>query len=145
MLMAIIFGYLPLDVAGNLFVTGKFSGTKKFGETTLNQSNDGFFMAKLGNATSETFVVKTGLNQFRAYPNPFSDKVQIKFQSHVNTNARIDIYDATGRKLKTLLNQYVSAKQENEVEFIPESGTSGLYLCKITLNDKVYHVKLIRH
>ncbi len=87
----------------------------------------------------------TELSQFRAYPNPFSDKVQIKFQSHANTNARIDIYDATGRKLKTLLNQYVSANQENEVEFIPEPGTSGLYLCKITLNDKVYHVKLIRH
>ena len=84
------------------------------------------------------------LDNFKTYPNPFNDRLNIEFKSLENTHARIDIFDMTGRKVKTLLNQQISEGNHYQVEFRPESEASGFYMCQITLKSKVYHIKLIR-
>jgi hypothetical protein len=43
----------------------------------------------------------------KVYPNPFSDKLRFEFVSPESANARIDLYDMTGRIVKTVFEQPV--------------------------------------
>lgn len=99
------------------------------------------------NVTDPTNLINIEMgeaNYLRTYPNPFSDRVYIEIESPKQTHARVDIFDMTGRRVKTLIDKQISAGSSYQFEFIPETEASGFYICQIKLDDKVYHSKLIR-
>ena len=77
------------------------------------------------------------------YPNPFTDRVQFEFVSPEPVNARIDVYDMTGRMVKTVFEGPVEGGVNYNAEFKPQSEISGFYLYRMTLGEAVYNGKLI--
>jgi len=92
--------------------------------------------------SAEILSDKTEFN-LNVYPNPFQDKVLFHFISPENVSAQIDVYDITGRKVKTLFNDFLKEGVTYTVIFEPEASISGIYIYRMTLGDEVVHGKLL--
>ena len=79
----------------------------------------------------------------KVYPNPFTEKLRFEFVSPETVNARIDLYDMTGRLVKTIFEQPVEASTRYEAEFRPDAIVSAMYIYRITMGDTVYNGKVI--
>jgi hypothetical protein len=79
----------------------------------------------------------------KVYPNPFSDRLRFEFVSPESVNARIDLYDMTGRLVKNIFEQPVEGGVSYEAEFRPETIISGMYLYRVTLGETVYNGKVV--
>ncbi len=79
----------------------------------------------------------------QVYPNPFTSRVQFRFASPENVQARIDIFDMTGRAIQTIFEGPVKGGVEYTAEFKPQSKISGIYLYRMTLGDAVFNGKVV--
>ena len=68
------------------------------------------------------------------YPNPFNPSTTIKFNLPKSSDVRIEVYNATGQKVQTLLNKKMSAGN-HQIEFNAGDLASGVYLYKIEAGD----------
>ncbi len=73
--------------------------------------------------------------EFKAYPNPFSDRLHFEFSSPVSINARIDIYDLTGRYVNTVFDGPIKGGVTYTSEFIPTTQISSVYIYKMTIGE----------
>lgn len=76
-------------------------------------------------------------------PNPFQQQTTIRYQLKENTNARIDLYDLTGRHLLTLAEGYHQAG-EHEVELCGSTLSCGIYFYRLRQNGESQTKKLLR-
>jgi hypothetical protein len=83
------------------------------------------------------------LIDLKVYPNPFSDRLRFEFVFPESVNARIDLYDMTGRMVKTIFEQPVEGGVSYEAEFRPEAIISGMYIYRVIMGDAVYNGKVI--
>jgi hypothetical protein len=83
------------------------------------------------------------LNALKVYPNPFSDKLRFEFISPETVNARIDLYDMTGRKVKTVFEQSIEGGVSYETEFIPEVVIKAVYIYCVIFGDAIYTGKVV--
>jgi hypothetical protein len=60
-----------------------------------------------------------------------------------SVNARIDLYDMTGRLVKTIFEQPVEADVWYEAEFRPETEISGIYIYRVTMGENITNGKVI--
>lgn len=67
------------------------------------------------------------------YPNPFWTSTTISFFVAENSRITIELFDLTGRKIKTLFNNYPGAGSYKTV-LHREQLKSGIYLLRITMN-----------
>ena len=69
------------------------------------------------------------------YPNPFNPDTDIKFSIHEAGNVRIDIFNSKGQKVRTLINEYMSANFYNVVWNGKDTSgfnvSSGVYFYKM--------------
>ncbi len=65
------------------------------------------------------------------YPNPFNPETMISFQIPANGNIRLEVYDALGRRVKSLMDEWVQAG-EHTVSFNASRLVSGAYLYRMT-------------
>jgi predicted glutamine amidotransferase len=79
----------------------------------------------------------------KVYPNPFSDRLRFEFDSPESVNARIDLYDMTGRLVKTIFEQPVEGGVRYEAEFRPETIISGIYIYRMVIGEAVYNGKVV--
>jgi hypothetical protein len=77
------------------------------------------------------------------YPNPFSDGLRFEFVSQESVNARIDMYDMTGRMVKTIFEQPIQDGVSYKAEFRPEAVISGMYIYRVTIGDNITNGKVI--
>lgn len=82
-------------------------------------------------------------NRYEVYPNPFSESVMFEFVPAESVKARIDIYDLTGRMVKTVCDQSVEAGVSYNAVFTPEKKVSGFYFYRMTLGNEVFNGKVI--
>ncbi len=68
------------------------------------------------------------------YPNPFNPSTSIKFTMPKGDNVKLVIYDALGREVKTLVNEFRNAGVYN-VNFDASSLSSGVYFYRIQAGD----------
>jgi hypothetical protein len=64
------------------------------------------------------------------YPNPFNPKTTIEFDLPKASDVRIEVYNITGQKIQTLLNEKKPAGS-HQVEFNAEKLSSGVYFYRI--------------
>lgn len=76
------------------------------------------------------------------YPNPFNPVTKIKYDLPESRFVSIKIYDALGREVKTLLNEFINAGF-HELDFNGEDLPSGLYLYKIQAGSFSRAMKMI--
>ena len=72
---------------------------------------------------------------FYCYPNPLSSTGIIFYELNKRANLKIDLYDLSGRKIKTLFNNF----QEAGNSYLPWSASSlanGMYIIKLQVDDE---------
>lgn len=89
--------------------------------------------------------VVTGVNQiaaqeitFNVYPNPASDAITIDFSKLSSSAATIELYDAMGRKVKTVSNIKATSYTLNR-----DTLANGIYSVNIITEDKVFSKKIM--
>ena len=85
----------------------------------------------------------TGINEstsikepnFYCYPNPVSSTGTVFYGLNKRANLKIDIYDLSGRKIKTLLNNFREAGKLN-LPWNASSLANGMYIIKLQVENK---------
>jgi hypothetical protein len=98
---------------------------------------------KSGYVVSDEFEPVVKMGDLKVYPNPFSEKLRFEFVSTESVNARIDLYDMTGRMVKTIFEQPIEAGVSYEAEFRPEAIISGMYIYRVTMGDNITNGKVV--
>jgi N-acetylneuraminic acid mutarotase len=101
-------------------------------------------MLKPKSEMTETVELQSPNNatNFQIYPNPFSLKTIISYQLPLTGNVELSVYDLTGRKVTTLVNEKQQAGRY-EIEWNAEGVKPGIYLCKLKLAGVERTVKLV--
>ena len=79
----------------------------------------------------------------RAYPNPFTERLNIEFSSATDTQAKLEIYSITGAKLTTLFDAPVNGGELYKVEYVPSLGSSQMVFYHLTMDGKTQVGKVI--
>ncbi len=81
------------------------------------------------------------------YPNPFNPTTEISFGLPVTGHTTLDVYDIMGRKVKTLINEELTAGFHQVTwDSADESGdkiASGVYFYKLAQGDKIITRKMV--
>jgi hypothetical protein len=72
--------------------------------------------------------------EIKAYPNPFNPSTVIRYKLQVGGLVTLRIYNVSGRKIAELVNDWQDAGQ-HEATFDGSGLTSGIYLCKLKINE----------
>lgn len=115
----------------------------------LNSSSDGYCIADAikfyrnttkvdyPNQTPEDFVL------YQNYPNPFNSLTNIRFSLKDNGFVSITIYDVLGRRIGTLLEEYLEGNKSYNFTFDGNELFSGIYFLKLQQGDKSKIIKMI--
>ena len=76
-------------------------------------------------------------------PNPFTNSTKILFILPENDHVSVDVFDISGKYVTNLFTGDVNKNQEYTVEFNGSDLPSGLYIYKMTANDKVVTGKMM--
>ena len=75
---------------------------------------------------------------FSIYPNPAKENIQISFNATTETELEMDIYDLTGRKIRSVYNGMCKIGQQHfSWDLSAESGNTvnnGIYFCRLKSN-----------
>ena len=81
------------------------------------------------------------------YPNPFNPSTQIQYALPTETRVLISIYDLTGRKVRTLVNEVQSAGHRsvmwNATNEIGRPVSAGMYIYTIQAGDFIQNRKMV--
>jgi len=81
---------------------------------------------------------------FKVYPNPVVENLLVSFNSLINlSNPLIEVYDATGRIVKSINLKNIS-KGENNLEVSSSDLDSGWYILKIISDEKSISTKFLK-
>lgn len=90
------------------------------------------------NVTTSTSVISNDVPSeyklFNNYPNPFNPNTVIRFNLMKPGNVKLSVYDVTGRLIKTIINQKLTAG-EYKVDFSGAELSSGVYIYRIESGD----------
>ena len=93
----------------------------------------------------EVMPEEFALNQ--NYPNPFNPSTQIQYALPSETRVLISIYDLTGRKVRTLVNEVQSAGHRsvmwNATNEIGRPVSAGMYIYTIQAGDFIQNRKMV--
>ena len=76
------------------------------------------------------------------YPEPFNPSTTIEYQIPINTFVSLEVYDALGRKVRTLVNERQSAGTHS-VTFSASNLSSGVYFYRLSAGNFVQTKKLM--
>jgi len=81
------------------------------------------------------------------YPNPFNPSTQIQYALPSESKVLISIYDLTGRKVKTLVNEVQSAGHRsvmwNATNEIGRPVSAGMYIYSIQAGNFIQNRKMV--
>ncbi|MDQ3021356.1 MAG: T9SS type A sorting domain-containing protein [Bacteroidota bacterium] len=144
------------------FIDENIGGGSSSSRTVIRSfafSNSGnLFAYSVGNMikvtkTDLTLVTLTGLEQissnvptsnllFQNYPNPFNPKTIISYQSSMEVNVSLKVYDVLGNEIATLVNEK-HVPGNYSVEFDGTNMSSGIYYYRIEAGNFVQVRKMI--
>ena len=77
------------------------------------------------------------------YPNPFNPSTKINFSIPVSANVSLKIFDAVGREVATVLNEFVNAGNYTADFIAPASMNSGVYFYTLSAGEFKQTKKLL--
>ncbi|MFQ5582817.1 MAG: FlgD immunoglobulin-like domain containing protein, partial [Calditrichia bacterium] len=84
-------------------------------------------------------LTPTQFQLFQNYPNPFNPQTVIRFALPQQANVKLTIYDVSGRKVRTLVNENMAAGYHNITwNGLNDNGAqvgTGVYFYHITAGD----------
>ena len=90
------------------------------------------------------------VEDFYAYPNPFSNSVKFVYIPKNSGHANLAVYTVEGGLVKNLINQDIEAGKIYEVDWDGKNGDGnevggGMYLCKLTIGDGEKSIKILKN
>jgi len=138
------------DFTGN-FPTDEFIKDLVFTEDGLNliatsyydiYSKEIIMFTGVDDATTVDLQIKS-----QSAPNPFAVSTSIKFNNHQNQNVKIQIFDITGKQIRTLKSDFMTAGKHTVVwDGKNDKGTTiegGIYFYSISMEDGKRETKRI--
>ncbi len=116
------------------------------GKIIASDISNGLFVLKstvitgINNSSSTITPDKFSLSQ--NYPNPFNPSTKIDFHLQKNENVRLNIYDAEGRHVSTLIKGSLTAG-DHTVVFDGLNLPSGIYFYKLETSDASKVMKMV--
>ena len=145
-------GFVIFDSKGNIVhATNVYNNTDGLKPVDVQYLDAGNIQvhANPTNLENKSAEIATGIvpdidfADLKVYPNPFSEKLRFEFVSPVSCNARIDLYDMTGRMVKTIFEQPIEGGVSYEAEFRPETIISGMYFYRVKMGEAIYNGKVV--
>ena len=78
-------------------------------------------------------IIKENINNIVLYPNPTSDLITIDIKGY-NGPVNVELYDLTGKLIKTTNNTIISLKDY----------AKGIYIFKVEYGDRVEEIKVVK-
>ena len=79
----------------------------------------------------------------KVYPNPFSDKLRFEFTAPDDTQARIELFDVTGRLIETVFDQPVQGAVKYNAEYAPKTVVSSMLFYRVSLGNEVFNGRVV--
>ncbi|MFT6841749.1 MAG: hypothetical protein ACI9OE_001423 [Mariniflexile sp.] len=79
----------------------------------------------------------------KGYPNPSDTETTIEFDIPISTRLNISIYNILGVQIATLVNDKTYTAGKHTINWNTKKLNSGLYFCKLTIEDKTQTMKLL--
>ena len=86
------------------------------------------------------------ISEFKNYPNPFTDQTNIEFFSANEERITVEVFDISGKKVNTLLDESVAEKQHlvwNGTDTAGRKLNSGIYFIRLSVNGNYKVSKVI--
>ncbi len=135
---------IALDGNGDLYITGSFKDTCKFGGVTANRlisaAGSDAFVAKTGINVSVSDIKSTGSVTFDAYPNPTTGDINIYFSTKENTSLTIKLTNMNGQVVYNEQKSQFIGVYRTTVDFCHHA--KGVYFLEM-ITDKETMVKKI--
>ena len=106
------------------YVQAPWSGFGKCGGTPTSANNNTTGISSLNIGAPTALMVQN-------YPNPFKDQTTFKFRTTQDGSVDISIYDLTGRKVATVMNQY-KPTGTYEVTYNSVGLSTGVYIATLS-------------
>jgi hypothetical protein len=141
--------YMPIDY--EYIDRGLKNGTEYFYKLvsiTFGNALSTFEEVVSGTPSKDHWRVNAGSGLLGLSPNPSSSASQITFMVHKDSEVRLNVYDSSGRLVRTLVNAYRNSGMHT-VEWDGQSDTrtrvaSGLYFCRLESAGSVSVMKMVR-
>jgi predicted outer membrane repeat protein len=83
-------------------------------------------------------------NRIKVWPNPFTDHVFVEVETGDAKKVLIEIMDLQGRKMKEISGEILPGGKQQFILPMNETGTSGVYLFRISIDNNFLTYKLVR-
>ncbi|MBC7922074.1 MAG: T9SS type A sorting domain-containing protein, partial [Ferruginibacter sp.] len=80
-----------------------------------------------------------------ASPNPFGERVRVRFVAQQTGTASLELYDLRGERVRTLYQGAVRAGDDRQVETDGRGLAEGVYLLRLRNGSHLSHRKLVHH
>ena len=81
--------------------------------------------------------------EMKAWPNPFEAGVQVEFVARETGEARLEVYDVRGQRVRTLFAGSVQAGEVRRVAVEGRDLSQGLYVLRLRNGSQSSHLKLV--
>lgn len=138
-------GYILADFSvsnSDVFMTLEIQTDGKilaFGSSTVS-NEDSFVLSRyqVSNLGSQDFRKE----KFSVYPNPFENEITIEFNSSIQTNSNVEVFDTNGRKLKNIVYNYY---EQNKLHLeLPNNIAKGIYFVKVDNDNTSQSFKVLK-
>jgi len=110
----------------------------------MDIGDNGILVSELEDITTSvenSYLYSQGGITEQPYPNPFTNYANIVFDLESSAYVVLEIYDAMGRKVNTLINGYLENGQHSYAWY-PDAMKSGVYFSKLLIDSKTILYKL---
>ncbi|HEY0030012.1 MAG TPA: CotH kinase family protein [Bacteroidia bacterium] len=83
------------------------------------------------------------LDLIHSYPNPFINNVTISYDIPEEATVKVELINSLGQKLK-VLSDGIKQKGNYQEEINTSDLTSGIYVLRMTMNNKHFHQKIVK-
>ncbi|MDX1639050.1 MAG: T9SS type A sorting domain-containing protein, partial [Balneolaceae bacterium] len=120
--------------------------TDSYSYRTASGVDNARFLLKVspnGSIENPGYVEKPGaIRLSQNYPNPFNPTTEISYTLNRQAEVNLTIYNLLGKKIATLVNNRVQGEGSYTVRFNGVSLTSGIYIYRLSVGNKVMTKKM---
>ncbi len=81
--------------------------------------------------------------QITAYPNPFREKLHFRFTPSEDAPVLLQLYDMSGRLITTLVEEYASAGELYEVDYVAQLENTGMIIYRLIVGEQIQTGKVL--
>ncbi|RMA64407.1 T9SS type A sorting domain-containing protein [Ulvibacter antarcticus] len=140
-------GYPQQNKMGDYFdMVSDNNGAHLAWVNTFNGGQDVYYSHITPSLLGITTFASEVVDNLKCVPNPFKDQTTIQFTSKKDQNVRVEIFDISGRIMKTLLNESVQGAQQlvwDGTNIQNVKVQSGLYFVRLSASETTKVSRLI--